>query len=177
VQVLDETDLLLQFQNIGRFVTQGVEAEFSYRNSAGWYGFGGACVARVGSSEETGADLTFGEVVDAAAITATGGVSTPRLLDIAHVSTEMTMIGRRPTRLALDGSASPDSPGWLGWSVTLFAPNIRGFDVTIGARNLIGKRDQLPAPGDYDRSAPDPVVIPRIPGEGREFFAKVGYSY
>ncbi|MBA3499106.1 MAG: hypothetical protein H0T65_01955, partial [Deltaproteobacteria bacterium] len=109
--------------------------------------------------------------------TATGGLSTPRLLDLAHVSTEATVIGRRPTRPAIDGSASPDAKTWVGWAVTLYAPNIRGFDVTLGVRNLIGKRDTLPAPGDYDRSMPDAVVIPRIPGEGREFFAKVGYSY
>jgi iron complex outermembrane receptor protein len=176
VQVLDPADLLLQFQNIGRFVTYGGEAEFSYRNSAGWYGFGGACLARVGSGEE-GADLVYGEVPDAASITAAGGISTPRLFDRVHVSTELTVLGRRPTRPDLMGGESPDSEAWFGWALTLYAPNIRGFDVTIGARNLIGKRDLLPAPGDYDRSMPNAVVIPRIPGEGREIFAKVGYSY
>ena len=179
VQVTDPADGLLQFQNIGRFVTQGVEAELTYRNSAGWYGFGGACLARVGSSEEAGADLAYGNVADSPPITATGGVSTPRLFDLAHVSTELTLIGRRPTRPASDGTESPDSTTWLGWAATIYAPNIRGFDVTIGVRNLIGKRDQLPAPGDYDRSVPpdDVLVIPRVPGEAREIFAKVGYSY
>jgi hypothetical protein len=176
VQVLDETDLLLQFQNIGRFVTQGVEAELTYRNSAGWYAFGGAALARVGAAAE-GDELDYGEVPDAAPLSATGGLSTPRLADLAHISTEVTVIGRRPTRPAIDGTASPDAKTWVGWALTLYAPNIRGFDVTIGVRNLIGKRDMLPAPGDYDRSTPDAVVIPRIPGEGREFFAKVGYSY
>ena len=177
VQVLDPDDLLLQFQNIGRFVSMGVEAEATYRNSAGWYAFGGACLARVGASEGAGAEVEYGEVADAAPITATAGISTPRLFDRVHVSTELTVIGRRPTRPALDGSPSPDSPAWFGWALTLYAPNIRGFDVTIGARNLIGKRNLLPAPGDYDRSVPEAVVIPRIPGEGRELFAKVGYSY
>jgi iron complex outermembrane receptor protein len=176
VQVLDPSDLLLQFQNIGRFVTMGAEAEMSYRNSAGWYGFGGACAARVGSAEE-GADLEYGNVADSATFTATAGVSTPRIMDRVHVSTELTLIGVRPTRPALDGSKSPDSEPWIGWSVVLYAPNLGGFDVTIGARNLAGKRDLLPAPGDYDRSVPTPLVVPRIPGEGREIFAKVGYSY
>jgi hypothetical protein len=87
------------------------------------------------------------------------------------------VIGLQPTRPAIDGSASPDSKTWVGWALTLYAPSIRGFDVTLGVRNLIGKRDLLPAPGDYDRSTPVAVVIPRIPGEGREIFAKVGYSY
>ena len=49
--------------------------------------------------------------------------------------------------------------------------------MTIGGRNLIGTRDMLPAPGDYDRSGPPAVVIPRIPGEGRELYVKLGYSY
>ena len=77
-----------------------------------------------------------------------------------------------------DGNASESSPPWVGLNLAIYAPNIRGFDVTIGARNLIGIRDKIPAPGDYDRF-PDPmttVLVPRIPGEGREFYVKVGYS-
>lgn len=175
-QVIDPADLLLQFQNVGRLVTMGAEGELSYRNSAGWYGFGGATVARVGSEDETG-ELVFGDVADAASITATGGISTPRIGGRVHLSSEITVIGRRPTRPALDGSESPDSKAWVGWGLTLYAPNIAGFDVTIGARNLIGTRDQLPAPADYDRAMPAAVVIPRIPGEGRELFAKIGYAY
>ena len=52
-------------------------------------------------------------------------------------------------------------------------------DVVVAEGNLylVGKRDLIPAPGDYDRSMPDAVVIPRIPAEGRELFAKIGYSY
>jgi hypothetical protein len=167
---------LLQFRNIGRFVSQGVEAELTYRNSAGWYAFGGACVARVGSEDDAG-DLEYGNVADSAPLTATGGVSTPRIFDRVHVSTEITVLGRRPTRPALDGAESPDSKLWAGVALTLYAPNIGGFDITVGARNLAGTRDLLPAPGDYDRGMPTAVVIPRIPGEGREIFAKVGYSY
>ena len=176
VQVFDETDALLQFQNIGRFVTEGVEAEVSYRNSAGWYAFGGGALARVGSAQ-AGGNVDYGDVPDSAPVTMTAGVSSPRIMDIAHVSTELSYLGRRPTRPQLDGSASPDSEPWVGWTLTLYAPNIRGFDVTVGARNLIGKRDLIPAPGDYDRNMPDMVVIPRIPAEGREVFAKIGYSY
>ena len=176
VQVLDPSDLLLQFQNIGRFVSEGVESEFSYRNSQGWYGFGGACFAHVGSANETSM-LEYGNVADSAAITASAGISTPRIRDIAHLSTELTLLGRRPTRPALDGSESPAAEPWLGWSVIVYAPNLAGFDITVGARNLIGRRDLIPAPGDYDRSKPVEVVIPRIPAEGRELFVKVGYSY
>jgi len=176
VQVIDPTDLLLQFQNIGQFASEGIEAELSYRNSAGWYAFGGGCVARVGSGE-AGAPLEYGHVVDAAAITATAGVSSPRIYDIVHLSTELTLVGPRQTRPALDGSPSPQSDAWLGWSLMLYAPSIAGFDVSVGARNLIGRRDMIPAPQDYDRSKPVEVVVPRIPAEGREVFVKVGYSY
>ena len=78
----------------------------------------------------------------------------------------------------MDGSASPDSPNWYGLNLTIFVPNLRGFDLTAGVRNLIGVRDMMPAPADYDRyNTPATVTIPRIPGEGREIFAKVGYSY
>lgn len=177
VQVQDPADLLLQFQNIGRFVTQGVEAEASYRTASGWYSFAGAALARVGSSDEAGEDLAYGDVADAAPFTASAGLSTPKLWDKVHVSGELNVIGPRPTRPALDGSASPDSPTWLGANLVLHAPNIRGFDVTLAARNLRGKHDRLPAPGDYDRSLPNEVVIPRIPGEGREVYLRVGYTY
>jgi outer membrane receptor protein involved in Fe transport len=172
-----DNQTLLQFQNVGRFVTQGVEAEASYRTATGWYGFAGAAYARVGSSEEPGMAVEYGSVADSAPIMAAFGASTPRLFDYAHLSTELNVIGRRPTRPALDGSESPDSPAWFGLNVILYAPNIRGFDVTVAARNLIGRRDRLPAPGDYDRSDPEEVVIPRIPGEGRELYLRVGYAY
>ncbi len=169
---------LLQFQNVGRFVSQGIEAELSYRNSAGWYAFGGGAYAHVGTTIVENAAVAFGAVPDAAKLSATAGISTPRLLDLAHVSTELSYLGRRPTRPDLDGDPSPASPAWYGLNVTVHAPHVRGFDLTIGARNLLGTRDQLPAPGDYDRNAsPNTVVIPRVPGEGREIYVKVGYSY
>jgi hypothetical protein len=120
--------------------------------------------------------LAFGDVVNAPLLTAGAGISTPRLAGIAHLSLEGTLIGERPTRPGIDGNPSPNAPTWVGLNLTVYAPNIRGFDVTAGARNLIGTRDQMPAPPDYDRSDPA-AVIPRVPGEGREIYVKVGYSY
>jgi outer membrane receptor for ferrienterochelin and colicins len=172
----DPTMTLLQFQNVGRFVSQGVEAELGYRNSAGWFAFGGACIARIGTAL-SGGEVEYGDVPDAAAVTANGGLSTPPLFGIAHVSAQATYLGKRPTRAAADGTASPKSPAWFGLDLTIYAPRIRGFDLTAGVRNLIGKRDLVPAPGDYDRFNPDLLVIPRIPGEGRELYVKLGYSY
>lgn len=171
-------DTLLQFQNVGVYVTQGIEAEATYRNSAGWYGFGGLTVARVGSGE-AGADVTYGEVVDAPRLTGQLGVSTPKLGDVAHVSLATVYLSPRHTRTDEDGNGLPNSKRWLGLDATVYVPNVRGFDFTLGVRNLLGTRDEVPAPGDYDRfPSPDTtIVVPKIPGEGRELFVKVGYAH
>jgi len=165
---------LQQFQNVTRYVSRGLEAEASYRDSRGWYGFAGGAIAQVGI--EIGGALSFGEVTNAPLLTASGGVSTPRIGNVFHVSLEGILLGPRPTRPAVDATASPDAPAWLGINLTLYAPRIRIFEVTAGIRNLIGTRDLMPTPPDYDRSDPA-TVIPRVPGEGREIYVKVGYSY
>jgi len=182
---------LLQFQNVGRYVSDGVEAEASYRTASGWYGFGGATYAHVGCDDfmyQCGAytgdpnshALQFGNVPNAPPIVASLGISTPKLAGLAHVSTELVYIGERPVRPddTQDPEAQlPSSPGWLDWNWTIYAPNIHGYDVTLGVRNLIGTRDQVVAPGDYDRTMPTTVVVPYVLGEGREVYAKVGYHY
>ena len=165
----------LQFQNVGRYVSLGVEAEASYRNSAGWYGFGGGSLARVGE----GTDVTYGSVVGAPKLTAAAGISTPKLAGYAHLSTEAQLIGRRLTRPDAAGNPSPASPAWLGLNAVVYIPDLHRFDITAGVRNILGTRDLLPAPGDYDRFGDPsaPLVVPRIPGEGREVYVKLGYSY
>ncbi len=66
----------------------------------------------------------------------------------------------------------------MGLNAIIYIPAVSGFDITAGVRNIIGTRDLMPAPADYDRfDAPTSVTIARIPGEGREFFLKLGYSY
>jgi len=175
----DPTDpSFLQFQNVGRYVTQGVELEASYRNSTGWYAFGGATFARVGS-EGPGSPLTYGSVPNAPKVTAVGGLSTPRLFELVHVSTEVQVLSRRVTRSDDAGVPGPDSPAWTGLNVALYPPSHPGFHVTPGARNLLGTRDLTPAPGDYDRfpAGQPPVLVARIPGEGREVYVKVGVTY
>jgi iron complex outermembrane receptor protein len=166
----------LQFQNVTRYVTRGAEAEASYRDSRGWYAFGGVALTQVGTDAE-GDGLEIGDVPNAPVVTGSAGVSTPRLFGLLHVSTEALVIGERPTRERADGTPSPRSPGWVGWNVVAYAPDVLGFDVTLGVRNVLGERDLIPAPGDYDRSDnPDPVVA-RVPGEGREVYVRIGYSY
>ena len=174
---------LLQFQNAARFVTQGIEAEGSYRTGSGWYAFGGGAYSKVGSEDDMGA-LQYGGVVNAPAWTGAFGVSTPKLGGLVHVSTELLAIGERGVRPDADGNPLPNAPAWYGWNWALYAPNVGGFEVTAGVRNVIGTRDQVVAPGDYDRTVMDPItmmpvttVVPTVPGEGREVYVKVGYSY
>jgi iron complex outermembrane receptor protein len=177
---------LLQFQNAGRFVSEGVEVEGSYRTARGWYGFAGATYANVGCAQcgafmtdPASTKLELGHVPNAPALTGSAGVSTPAIGGLAHLSTELVYIGERPTRPDVDtGAESPASPQWFDWNWTLYVPNIHGFDVTAGVRNLIGKRDLVVAPGDYDRfDGTSTTTVPRVPGEGREVYVKVGYSY
>ena len=166
---------LLQFQNVGRIVSRGIEIEASYRNAAGWYAFGGGAYADVGAADSAGSDVAFGHVVNAPRLTGSGGVSTPRLWDVAHVSGELVYIGPRATRPETESS---NTPSWLGVNLTVYAPDVHGFDITAGVRNLLGTRDMMPAPADYDRVAsPTDQVIAKIPGEGRELFLKVGHAF
>lgn len=188
-QLSDPTNsALLQFQNAGRYVSQGVEVEGSYRTARGWYAFGGGTLVDVGcaqcgafQTDPTSTSLEFGHVPNAPALTAAAGVSTPKLGDLAHLSTELVYIGERETRPDVDsGDQSPKSPAWVGWNAAVYLPNIRHFDVTAGVRNILGKRDLVPAPGDYDRfdgTTMTTTTVPRVPGEGREVYVKVGYSY
>jgi outer membrane receptor for ferrienterochelin and colicins len=172
----DET--LLQFQNVGVYVTQGVEAEATFRNSQGWYAFGGATLAKVGRGVG-GSAIEYGEVVDAPRLTASLGASTPKLMERVHLSAAAVYLSPRATRPDENGDPLPHSPSWLGLDATIYVPDVRGFDLTLGVRNILGKRDQVPAPGDYDRF-PDPmttIVVPKIPGEGREVFVKLGFSH
>ncbi len=163
---------LLQFQNAARFITMGVEAEASYRTSSGWYGFGGATYSRVGAAEDTTSDVTYGDVPNAPVWVAAAGVSTPLVSKTAHISGEATYVGERPTRPDTDtGAPLAPAPQWLGINLTVYAPNVRGFDITAGVRNLIGKRIGVVAAGDYDRydaATMTTTTVPIIPGEGRE---------
>ncbi|MDX2092319.1 MAG: TonB-dependent receptor [Kofleriaceae bacterium] len=173
-----EDATLLQFQNTGDYLTQGVELEGSYRNAAGWYAFGGLAYAKTGSSDGD-AEVELGNVANAPKLTGSGGISTPLLFNKAHFSMQGTFVGERLTRFDENGVRGPASPAWFGLDATLFAPNLGGFDVTAGVRNILGKRDLQPAVGDYDRfpEGEPSVFVPRLPAEGRELYVKVGYSY
>jgi hypothetical protein len=159
---------------VTRYVSTGLEGELSYRDSRGWYGFAGACVSLVGQNNAAGT-VVYGDVPNAPVITGGAGISTPRLFGRMHVSAETIVIGERPTR-PTDTGPSPKSPTWVGVNLTAYTPSLYGLDLTVGVRNLIGTRDLVPTPGDYDRNN-GMTIVPRVAGEGREIFAKVGYSY
>ena len=72
------------------------------------------------------------------------------------------------------------APRWFGINATIYAPNVKGFDITAGVRNLIGTPIGVVAAGDFDRydgTTMTTTTVPIIPGEGRELYVKVGYSY
>lgn len=177
VEQLEDPDNpnLMQFQNAAKFVTMGVEVEASYRTTGGWYAFAGATFARVGAAKDRTSDVVYGEVPNAPPLVAALGASTPLLYGKAHVSAELQYVGARPTR-----DPDLDAPQWLGVNLTAYAPKVHGFDITAGVRNLIGKRPAVVAGGDFDRIDPMTMMtttIPVLPGEGRELYVKVGYSY
>ena len=170
---------LIQFQNVARIVTEGVEAEASYRDSRGWYAFGGGAYSRVGAGAVTGHPRLRCGVANAARGRARPA-SRPRSCSgyRAPVDRGRCYLGGAPDAARCERRpAARIHRAWIGWNATIYVPNVRGFDVTVGIRNILGKRDQV-RDADYDRTTVTPnVVILTVPGEGREVYAKVGYSY
>lgn len=156
----------LQFQNATSGRVTGGELEASYRNLAGWYGFAGAALHRVLADDEDGGT---GVPPNAPLATASLGASTPLLFGLGHVSTELVFVSERQTR---DEAFTADPV--LRWHAAIHAPDVRGFDVTIGVRNLLGIREEVPLSEDYDRET---GTLPWISGESREFYARLGHTF
>ncbi len=166
----------LQFQNVGTLESVGLELEASYRHADGWFGFGGAAITEV--TADDGDPMTVDVAYGAPAVSGVLGVSSPRLWGEVHLSTEVHAIGPRPVRVA-DGAAPRETDPYAGVGVALYAPDLRKLDLTIGVRNLLGVREQVPAAEDFDRTddAGAPTVLATVPGEGREVYARLGYRY
>ena len=176
----------VRFQNTTSQVSRGVEAEAAYRDISGRLGYVNAALALTGRNC-LGDDTLFGnprlvESVDAGncdftenapVVLLQAGGSSELLFDLLHVSSELFYIGDRATQ---DQDTRVSS--YLGWNVTLYAPDIRGLDVTVGARNLLG-REEVPAQSDYNRAriGQPPLEVLKIPGPGREFYARIGYRF
>jgi outer membrane receptor for ferrienterochelin and colicins len=155
----------LRFENITTMTSTGGEVEASYRDTRGWLGAVSATYADVQRNEG------MEPAPNAPALIFKAQASTPRLARLVHVSTELQVVSSRETR-------DPDrrARAHVGWNVALYAPDLKGFDVTLGARNLVGKREEIPTSDEVDRDAGAmPVVV--MPGEAREIYARIGFSY
>jgi outer membrane receptor protein involved in Fe transport len=160
-----------QFQNLADLSSRGLELEASYRQADGWLGFAGATLAKIERNEG------YEDPINAPAVTLTAGLSTPKLFGLVHASVDSQLVSSRNTR-----STAETADTWLGLNAALHAPSLWGFDVTLGVRNILGTRDQVPAQSDYDRVFQDNGTlrdehINLLPGPGREFFLRAGYEY
>jgi outer membrane receptor protein involved in Fe transport len=177
-QLIDDTDEdpddgmepsgLLYFDNQARYLSYGLELEASYRDRRGWLAFAGAALTRVRAKETPRSRET--RLAGAPAVTASFGVSSPRLMELLHLSSELSVIGERSTRSEVEAEARTDV--FAGWNVALYVPSFRGFDVTIGVKNLLGEVQQVPAAEDFDRNQ---IPTSFVHGEGRELYVRLGH--
>lgn len=161
-QVLEER---LQFQNLAFLESLGIEFDASYRNTRGWFGYGNVALAQVVRNG--------GEAPNAPAITAKAGLSTPRVFNRFHLSSDVVYVGERAAR---DEDIAP-APEHIAWNAALYLPALAGFDVTVGVRNILGTRQLVPAQADYDRQVPQAEDLYFVPGPGREIFGRLGYQF
>jgi outer membrane receptor protein involved in Fe transport len=167
-------DSRLQFANDEAYSSIGLELEANYRDRRGWLAFAGASLvrARIETSEDDSAgndETVEGRPPGSPRWTASVGVSSPKLAGLLHLSSELMLIGARP---ALDMSSSLRA--FAGWNAAIYLPSLRGFDVTIGARNLLGRRQRVLAAEDFNRTG---QTADFVPGEGRELYVRLGHAF
>jgi outer membrane receptor for ferrienterochelin and colicins len=181
VFVVDERRL--RYQNEAAIISRGLEVEGTYRDVAGRSAYGSVAYAVTGANCLGQVGVLTNPLLDRAvrrgncdaqenapSLVAKLGLSSQRLLARFHLSTELSYLS---SRLAQD-RRTPIDPH-LGWNLVAYAPDLRGLDVTVGLRNLLG-REPVPAQVDYNRTDPNVDVL-RVPGPGREVFARVGYRF
>jgi outer membrane receptor for ferrienterochelin and colicins len=185
---LNPPAIRLSYQNQASLVSRGAEVEAAYRDVVGRIAYANAAVSFTGNScieddslfgnpfldEETG---NCNPSLNAPTLVAKAGASSQLLMKTFFLSTELSFIGARNTN-----DEDVEAGAWLGWNVVGFAPNVKGFDITIGLRNLFGRED-VPGQSDYDRHIPRAgqtdqlVTLATVPGPGREVFARLGYRF
>jgi len=170
----------LRYQNTATLVSRGLEVETSYRDLAGRTAYLNAALSFTGrnclvsdgfdnlllDAEKGNCDARQNAPVAVAQL----GFSSQLLVKLFHLSAEGLFVSARGTQ-----DADVTVPAFFGLNLIAYAPNIRGFDVTLGARNLLG-REQVPAQSDYNRTSPRTEVL-RVPGPGREVFMRMGYKF
>ncbi len=170
----------VQFQNIGALVSRGAELEATYRDVSGRAAYANLTGAFTGQNCFDGdgfANLLLDEDegscdprVNSPTVVAKAGMSSQLIMELFHASGEVSFVSSRQTQ---DGDET--LPAWVGLNLVAYLPDVKGFDVTVGARNLIG-REHVPAQSEYNRSDPAVKVL-EIPGPGRELFARLGRRF
>ena len=161
-------DEFLSFQQTSDLRSQGLELESTYRTAEGWFAFLNATFADVVATDFDGNPLDDIPVENSPSVKGNVGVSTPRLWDTLHLSSDMSYIS------SVEARRSAETDAFFSWNAVVFVPDYRGFDFTLGARNILGDRREIPAQVDYDRGDSRVLIVP---GEGRELFVRVGYRY
>ncbi len=171
----------LRFQNSGPLVSRGVEFEGSYRDVEGRSAYANGAASFTGRN--CLGDAGFGNLLlddeqgncdarqNAPVIVAKVGFSSQLLFDAFHASGEVSFISARGTQAATPGN-DDTVPAYVGLNLIGYAPEVRGFDLTFGLRNLLGA-EHVPAQSEYNRSSPRVTVL-EVPGPGREIFIRVG---
>ncbi|HUQ05990.1 MAG TPA: TonB-dependent receptor [Kofleriaceae bacterium] len=173
-----------QFQNLGTLVSRGLEVEATYRDLVGRSAYLNGALAFTGRNCLAAGGDTFSNLLldaekgncdarqNAPVLTTQVGFSSQLIADMFHVSGELTYMSERGTQ-----DLDENVPAFVGANVVVFLPDVNGFDVTVGARNLV-MREEVPAQSDYNRSTTSPrTEVLRIPGPGREVFARAGYRF
>lgn len=173
----------IHFINLGALVSRGAEVDATYRDVAGRVGYLNVTAAFTGRNCIDDGGDGFGNLlldqeqgncdprINSPTMVAKAGASSQLIADLLHVSGEVSYISSRGTQFAPDETV----PAYVGLNVATYLPDVKGFDLTVGARNLIG-REHVPAQSEYNRDAPSVDVL-EVPGPGREIFARVGRRF
>ena len=178
----DTNQRRIRYQNRAQVFSRGVELESTYRDVAGRSAYASVAIVKTASNcvEDTSVvanpllDLETGNCSpqeNAPQVLAKAGASSQLLADVFHLSGEVSYTSARITQ---DRMTEIDP--YVGLNVVAYAPDVRGFDITVGARNLLGRED-VPAQVDYNRLDPADIDVLRVPGPGREIFTRVGYRF
>jgi outer membrane receptor protein involved in Fe transport len=177
----------IYFFNTASLVSRGAEVEAAYRDVAGNLGYANGALAVTGANclgDDTlvgnpllDTDVELGncdEAENAPTLVLQTGVSSRLIKNVLHASTELAFVSSRGTQ-----ASAETVDAHLGWNVSVYFPNLHGFDLTLGARNLLGRED-VPAQSDYNRTVVGrqgvlPVLT--VPGPGRELFMRAGYRF